>query len=60
MIERNEFGYTIDCDKCPNYHNHDSEFFQSAIDEIKELGWKIRKTNDEWEHICPVCAEAKQ
>ena len=53
-IEREGIGFIVECDKCSNYFNVDSEFFQDAVDELKREGWKIRKDeNDEWIHICP-------
>jgi len=57
MIEKEFFGYVINCDKCSNYLNCDVyDDFQGAIDLAKEKGWKIRKDkNGDWEHICPVC-----
>ena len=58
-IERAFFGYVIDCDFCPNFLNCDTEFFRDAIDMAKGDGWKMRKQDDEWIHICPVCVEKK-
>ena len=57
MIEKEFFGYVINCDKCSNYYNCEcSDDFLEAVDMAKKQGWKIRKDkNDDWEHICPVC-----
>jgi len=62
MIEKEFFGYVIECDWCSNFLNCDTyEDFRGAIDMAKDKGWKIRKDEDgEWIHICPVCAEKER
>jgi len=57
-IERFEsgFGYVVHCDFCDEeLYLMDSEYFQDALREMKEYGWKSRKENDEWVNICPDC-----
>ena len=58
MIKKESFGYVINCDKCSNYLTCDDyDDFQLAIQKAKYNDWKIRKIDDEWIHLCPVCAE---
>lgn len=60
MIEKEFFGFVINCDECSNYLNCDVyEDFGGAIQMAKDEGWKIRKIDGEWQHFCPVCAEKK-
>ena len=60
-IEKAFFGYVVDCDYCSEFLNCDVyDDFKSAIDMVKDKGWKIRKEDDEWVHICPVCAEKRK
>ena len=59
MIEKEFFGFVIECDSCSNFLNCDVyDDFYSAIHMAKDEGWKITKDEDgEWIHTCPVCAE---
>ena len=57
-LEKDTFGFVMECDSCSNYISLDTdEWFQEAIAMAKDYGWKIRKIDDEWVHVCPVCVE---
>ena len=58
MIEKEFFGFVVECDSCSNYLNCDVEDdFKEAVDMAKDKGWKVKKDQEgDWVHICPVCA----
>ena len=60
-IEKEWFGFVVNCDGCSDYYTHDiPEDFIGAIDAVKSYGWKMRKDDDgAWEHFCPECAKAR-
>ncbi len=65
MIERDGFDsdiYEVSCDYCPEDIEIDSGGeWGSMIRNIKELGWKMLKLNDEeWKHMCPECVKNKK
>lgn len=31
--------------------------FQSVVEQAKAMGWKVKKTDGVWEHLCPTCRE---
>ena len=60
-IEKEFFGFVVECDRCSYYENFDTEDFHFVIDELKQSGWKIKKDKyDNWEHICPDCQEKRK
>ena len=64
MIERDGFDsdiYEVSCDYCSEDIEIDSGGeWGSMIRNIKELGWKIKKFDDEeWKHQCPECVKNK-
>lgn len=59
-VERNRMGFdgeiSFSCDQCEDEEFHsDTADFQNAVALLKAEGWKIVKTCDGYEHICPVC-----
>ena len=58
-IEKQEWGFYINCDGCSEYYMHDIEGdFLGAILAVKEIGWRLRKDKDgNWEHFCPMCVD---
>ena len=56
MIDKEYGRYSVYCDIC-NSHVLGLKSFDDAVDYIKELDWKIVKTNGGWEHHCPDCKE---
>jgi len=34
--------------------------FQQTMDYIRDEGWKSRKIDDEWAHVCPDCQDTEQ
>ena len=63
MIEQkdpeDDFGFAVTCDitGCSNYEDLEVRSFYEAIEEMHSRGWKSRKENDEWIHVCPSCVE---
>lgn len=45
----------VTCDGCPYTEDFEGTF-QEVIDEMKDQGWKITKTEDTWEHYCEDCS----
>lgn len=47
---------SIYCDSCNElWHCHNSDTFEKIVQEAKKDGWKIKKIDDEWGHLCPTC-----
>jgi len=59
-ISKDTFGMLVECDKCSEYFDVDSDDFSDAVDELKAWGWKIRKEDDEWVHVCSSCVRKGQ
>jgi len=56
MIDKQAFGYTINCDSCSESEDFDdAESFMDAVEQAKKAGWRMRKIGDDWEHQCPAC-----
>jgi len=47
----------IYCDGCDAEDQFDGVDFYKAIDDAKELGWKIIKKDGEWCHYCVLCKD---
>ena len=56
-LENVIFGFVMECDFCSEYIDLDTDDFQEAIDMAKDYGWKIRKVDGEWVHVCPACVD---
>jgi hypothetical protein len=62
MIVKNKPFNDFDmfCDFCSYSENFDTDDdWQQMIQEAKDAGWKIFKSDDEWRHKCPTCVEEK-
>lgn len=57
MIERQSGFVIFHCDTCPEVLDTDTEDFDPAWAEAKEVGWRAYKEAGEWCHACPACAE---
>ncbi len=60
MIQSSKFSDTweITCDNCSHeFIEIEASSFTDMITELKQLGWIIRKDEeeDEWNHYCPEC-----
>lgn len=59
MIERDESvgALVFRCDRCTNMSDdYNLDDFQAAVDDIRELGWKVRRderAEGGWHHSCP-------
>lgn len=58
-IERFGNIYTPTCDRCGAELPGEFDFYD-AVNAKKREGWKSRKTNGEWEDICPDCQESEE
>jgi len=57
-IDREFQTADISCDRCPHSEQHQETDFYEVIKEMKSDGWKIRRIDEEWEHICPDCTRS--
>jgi len=62
MIERNYpfENYTAFCDRCSFDKFFDFSTWNEVIQEMKNDGWRIRKVDGDWEHLCPTCANKER
>lgn len=57
MISRDHSDLIFECDTCgETLETHDDDW-NVAWNMAKRDGWRSRKVNDEWEHVCPECEE---
>jgi hypothetical protein len=57
MIQKENGLIIFFCDGCPEYIETDTEDFHDALDTIKRNEWRVTKdAEDEWIHLCSVCA----
>ncbi len=59
-IEREYAEYYLMCDNCKSVEEEPFEHFYSAVDAKKNLGWKVKKINGEWQDWCPDCQGGKE
>lgn len=59
MISRDGGNIIINCDGCSEDYDTGESDFRGAIEEIKEVGWRIGRNEDDsdWVHFCPSCRE---
>ena len=58
-IRRKAGEFVCECDDCGDkMFGGTTEEFKNFVEEIEAEGWKIRKDDETWIHICPSCAEA--
>jgi hypothetical protein len=59
MITRNDFGFEISCDSCPDESTEsDASEWGDMMEEIKEEGWtNYKDDNGDWTNSCPACNE---
>ncbi|MCK9220937.1 MAG: hypothetical protein M0P47_12940 [Bacteroidales bacterium] len=60
MIEKNkpfnDFDVYCDfCDFCDSFDVDDN--WDELMNEMKEDGWKSKKVEEEWKHMCPDCVD---
>lgn len=48
---------TMQCDECEQAEETVGGSWQECIDELKARGWKFRKEDEAWIHVCPTCQE---
>jgi hypothetical protein len=57
MIRRDSGELMAECDDCGSPEYAGTLEFREFVDELKAMGWKIRKDGEEWTHTCPTCLE---
>jgi len=60
MISKEYKKYTLICDICNGGTDEEFDTFQDAVDGRKEIGWKVRKIDGEWQDVCPECQEVSR
>lgn len=45
---------TIECEKCSFITDYEGTW-KDCVAEAKEDGWRFRKVDEEWQHLCPNC-----
>ncbi len=57
MIHKDRHGELLaECNECGcEEAGGVTDDFRAFVDELKAMGWLIRKEDDEWQHICPDC-----
>jgi len=59
-IEKDDFGFVVNCDFCSDFIEVDSKDFLDAVQALKDNNWKFSKDeNGDWIHECIVCKEIK-
>jgi len=51
-------GFDVECDECGEERHVVASNFHDAADELRELGWRIARADDEWVHACPECVNS--
>jgi len=54
-IEEDYRDFQLVCDNCGKVHDELFEEFRDAVEAKKEIGWKSKKINGEWEDWCDEC-----
>lgn len=55
-IERQKGKMTLVCDSCGDeYEWYPPADFNSMINDARDDGWHIEKTDEAWEHMCDHC-----
>lgn len=54
MLEKS-ITFIANCDFCSEYFDTDETEFMSAVEKMKQEGWKVFKTGGEWQHKCGAC-----
>lgn len=57
MIGRKKGELVVVCEECGGDEYGGTLDFREFIEDLKSKGWKIKKTAESWEHICPSCNE---
>lgn len=56
-IRKGDGEFTAECSECgAEEYGGVEDNFLNFVEYIKDLGWKIKKDDDEWVHLCPDCA----
>jgi len=56
-IEKEYGEFYLTCDNCGNVAGKVFDGFEKAVEAKKELGWKSKKINGQWEDWCEECCE---
>jgi Fe2+ or Zn2+ uptake regulation protein len=55
MIDRQNGDIVFECDECGEVFESATSDFNSAWNQAKRDGWRVRKIGTEWVHECPNC-----
>lgn len=56
MIRKSKGELIAICSECEaEFPGGVQDDFRAFVEELKATGWKVRKVEDEWEHVCPGC-----
>jgi len=55
MIHRNHGDISFECDTCGELFDTNFHDWVAAWNLAKREGWRSKKVNNEWEHVCPEC-----
>lgn len=56
MIHREDGELVAECNECGIEEFGGTLDFKEFVQQLKDTDWKIRKTDEGWEHVCPDCA----
>ena len=55
MIRKEDGEFVAMCECGEFFSGGTEEDFRRFVQQLKDAGWKVRKEEDEWLHICPEC-----
>ena len=55
MIDRQNGDLVFECDTCGEVLESATSDFNSAWNQAKRDGWRVKKIGTEWVHECPKC-----
>jgi len=56
MIDRQNGDLVFECDECGETFESATSDFNSAWNQAKRDGWRVRKIGTEWVHTCSGCS----
>jgi hypothetical protein len=55
MIDRQNGDLVFECDTCGETFESETSDFNSAWNQAKRDGWRVKKIGTQWVHSCPNC-----
>lgn len=50
--------FEVECDYCGEVVAVTAADWDAMLEEVKKVGWLIKKIQGVWEHFCPACVGA--